>query len=697
MNAFWCCSSRVSTRFVENMYSKSFLVFLLAGVALVAARRGGPTNKHHHENIQKIKEHFSKNNLHGAKWVPAENEFTGMDPSELKKLCGTRRPTKESTASDPHLAAAPSVKRVALPPSFDVRSKWPGCVSMQEIRDQGHCGSCWAHAGASALSDRYCIASGSANSYRKLSVQDLILCSGGDNQNWCDGNDPRVPYAMAVSTGIVTGGDYQSSAADQGCMPYVSYTTDASSATSTSQCTKTCANTAINYSQNKTYGSSWYALGNNFANNSGGAAASIATTDTVIHQIQYELQTNGPMTVAIDVYDDFFAYQSGVYQHVTGNYSGGHAMKLIGWGTENGTDYWLIANSWGYKWGINGTVKFLRGTNHLGIEDYIVAGLVSPTATAPIQNIPCDTNGCQGRVRYAMTSTNICSQQYCACSYQNGLWNPSKNAYDWVNVTAPKVFTCSAGQAFDSSASVLGCASTSTIVACGGTASSATNAPATMTPSTTVTTTHATTPTTPATNANTSPNSNSNSNPSSPPSSPAPPPSTTQQPAPLGGRPTGGFDWCDRTFCGNKTNGNYATAPCSMNYCSCSNGNGQWLGCGGGTVFDGNIHSCVNTNPTYCGQKPPQSGAPPPTNTAPAPAPQATASLCNVANCQLRDLPNNWWFSLGQCSQYWCYCDKGMQPTTAMGARLQTCPSGQLFDFRSEISNCKSVGQIPYC
>jgi len=57
------------------------------------------------------------------------------------------------------------------------------------------------------------------------------------------------------------------------------------------------------------------------------------------------------METAFDVYADFYNYVSGVYTHVTGGYEGGHAVKMLGWGNDNGVNYWLCANSWGNSWG----------------------------------------------------------------------------------------------------------------------------------------------------------------------------------------------------------------------------------------------------------------------------------------------------------------------------------------------------------
>jgi len=83
--------------------------------------------------------------------------------------------------------------------------------------------------------------------------------------------------------------------------------------------------------------------------------------------------------MAFTVYEDFPTYKSGVYKHVSGSQLGGHAVRLLGWGVENGEDYWLIANSWNEEWGNGGTFKIARGNNECGIEGNIQAGTAGST------------------------------------------------------------------------------------------------------------------------------------------------------------------------------------------------------------------------------------------------------------------------------------------------------------------------------
>jgi cathepsin B len=63
--------------------------------------------------------------------------------------------------------------------------------------------------------------------------------------------------------------------------------------------------------------------------------------DRKVEAIQTEIMTNGPVEGAFIVYADFPTYKSGVYKHTTGGELGGHAIKILGWGVENGTPYWL--------------------------------------------------------------------------------------------------------------------------------------------------------------------------------------------------------------------------------------------------------------------------------------------------------------------------------------------------------------------
>lgn len=126
----------------------------------------------------------------------------------------------------------------------------------------------------------------------------------------------------------------------------------------TPKCVKKCQDSyPVEYKKDKRFGKSSYSVSRNQK------------------QIQTEIMTNGPVEGAFTVYEDLINYKDGVYQHVTGKVLGGHAIRILGWGVENDTPYWLIANSWNTDWGNNGYFKILRGQDHCGIESEISAGL----------------------------------------------------------------------------------------------------------------------------------------------------------------------------------------------------------------------------------------------------------------------------------------------------------------------------------
>ena len=91
------------------------------------------------------------------------------------------------------------------------------------------------------------------------------------------------------------------------------------------------------------------------------------------------LPQGGPVETAFTVYTDFEDYAGGIYHHVTGSMAGGHAVKFVGWGVENGHKYWKVANSWNPYWGEKGYFRIVRGTNEGGIEDAVVGASAKST------------------------------------------------------------------------------------------------------------------------------------------------------------------------------------------------------------------------------------------------------------------------------------------------------------------------------
>lgn len=73
----------------------------------------------------------------------------------------------------------------------------------------------------------------------------------------------------------------------------------------------------------------------------------------------------GPIALGIVVTNKFMMYRSGVFYDETCKGKGrNHAVLVVGYGTENGDDYWLVKNSWGGNWGEKGYIKMARNKNN---------------------------------------------------------------------------------------------------------------------------------------------------------------------------------------------------------------------------------------------------------------------------------------------------------------------------------------------
>merc|ERR550537_1857362 len=212
------------------------------------------------------------------------------------------------------------------PSQFDAITKWAGLL--HPIRNQLHCGSCWAFSASEVMSDRVAIATGKPSPV--LSPEDMVSCDKGDMG--CSGGMLPKAWSYIQNTGLVT----------DSCFPY-----SAGTGTAPACATKCVDSEAFT----RTKAKSTYAI-NGVAN------------------MQKEIMTNGPVQVAFKVYKSFMSYKSGVYSKHFWELipEGGHAVKIVGWGTDNGVDYWIVANSWNTSWGEDGFFKIKRGSNQCGIE-----------------------------------------------------------------------------------------------------------------------------------------------------------------------------------------------------------------------------------------------------------------------------------------------------------------------------------------
>ena len=308
--------------------------------------------------------HIETVNAANTTWTAGVNEkFDGASLKELKSIMGTIVDDKW-VINLPEKRHSYAVSDATLPDTFDARTNWPNCESViNHVRDQSNCGSCWAHGTTEALNDRACIASNGAIT-KLYSVSDTTACCNflHCQSMGCNGGQVGSPWKWFESTGVVSGGDFgdgelcfdytmeQCAHHVESSMPSCDDVTQVNP-----QCKSTCqTNTSLDYSGDKNNATSSYGIRG-------------------VDKIKQDIFDHGTVTAAFTVYEDFPTYKSGVYQHTTGSALGGHAIKLIGWGTESGVDYWLAVNSWNNTWGDQGTFKIKQGD--CGIDRQVHAGL----------------------------------------------------------------------------------------------------------------------------------------------------------------------------------------------------------------------------------------------------------------------------------------------------------------------------------
>jgi len=323
-------------------------------VCLAVASKPGRLDVHTNAEAPMLTPRFvRKVNALATTWTAGLNEgslVAGATRDQIKSLLGVRKggpqlPVKKEFTVDPK----------DLPDSFDSRMQWPLCSSIQAVRDQSACGSCFAFGAVEAMSDRICIVK---NMNVSLSSADAAFCcdSCGDG---CNGGYPSAVWQYWQDTGIV----------EEGCWPYPLASCDHHQNNTKNPCPSQEYPSAPCPSQcdSSWSGPSWSADLQK--------ASSVYNVDGGETAIMQEIYSHGPVETAFTVYADFLSYTSGVYQYTWGDELGGHAVKIIGWGSSNGVKYWIAANSWNVHFGEKGFFRILRGTDDCGFEDEVNGGV----------------------------------------------------------------------------------------------------------------------------------------------------------------------------------------------------------------------------------------------------------------------------------------------------------------------------------
>ena len=80
---------------------------------------------------------------------------------------------------------------------------------------------------------------------------------------------------------------------------------------------------------------------------------------------------SNPLAVAIQANQlSFQLYTSGIFTNTNCGTNLDHATNVVGWGTSNGMDYWIMRNSWGTSWGMSGymELEIVAGPGLCGIQ-----------------------------------------------------------------------------------------------------------------------------------------------------------------------------------------------------------------------------------------------------------------------------------------------------------------------------------------
>jgi len=258
-------------------------------------------------NLIKISQHNSENHT----WTMGVNQFADLTGSEFKQYySGCAYSTREHDYSNFQI-----IDVNALPASVN----WTEAGAVTPVKNQGQCGSCWAFSTTGSVESAHYQ---SKNECVSLSEQQLVDCSSAEGNQGCNGGLMDYGFQYIINNhGITSENNYPYTAQDETC--------------------------------NHQKASNIFATISKFADVPTNSETALMTA--IAQQ---------PVSVAIEAdQDSFQLYSGGVMTKACGT-NLDHGVLAVGYGTLGGQDYWLVKNSWGTDWGMNGYILLGRGAQY---------------------------------------------------------------------------------------------------------------------------------------------------------------------------------------------------------------------------------------------------------------------------------------------------------------------------------------------